>query len=65
MFAARSLFGLGAGGEVDIEVDGGIVRIEPVPGQGFVEEGGLLVIPPAGIALDDAAVRGMRDSDQL
>ncbi|MDQ3553954.1 MAG: hypothetical protein M3395_06050 [Chloroflexota bacterium] len=50
--------------EVEIEVDAGVVRIEPVAGQGFVEEGGRLVIPPAGIALDDAAVRGIRDLDQ-
>jgi len=62
--ALRSQVGLVAGGEVEIEVDGGIVRIEPVAGQGFIEEGGRLVIPPAGIALDDAAVRGMRDLDQ-
>ncbi|CAN5469322.1 hypothetical protein BH24CHL8_BH24CHL8_10190 [soil metagenome] len=62
--ALRSQVGLREGGEVEIEVDGGVVRIEPVAGQGFVTEAGLLVIPPLGAAIDDAAVRGMRDRDQ-
>ncbi len=60
----RGQVGLGEGGEVDIEVDGASIRVEPVAGRDFAEEGGLLVIPSLGLSLDDAAVRQLRDVDQ-
>ncbi len=60
----RGQVGLQDGGEVDIQLDGASLRIEAVVGSEFAEEGGLLVIPPLGIELDDAAVRQLRDVDQ-
>ena len=60
----RGQVGLKVGGEVDIEVDGALLRIVPVVGSEFAEERGLLVIPPLGIDLDDTAVRELRDADQ-
>ena len=44
----RDLIGLAGGGEVEIELDGGAIRIEPVGGSSLREEDGLLVIPSAG-----------------
>lgn len=60
----RGQVGLDEGGEVDIEVDGATIRVEPVAGRDFAEESGLLVIPSRGLSLDDAAVRELRDVDQ-
>ncbi len=51
-------------GEVEITVDGAGVRVEPIVGEGLVEIGGRLVIPAAGIVVDDALVRELRDADQ-
>jgi AbrB family looped-hinge helix DNA binding protein len=53
-----------APGEVEITVEGAAVRIEPVAGKGLVEVGGRLVIPAAGVAVDDALVRELRDGEQ-
>ena len=53
-----------APGEVEITVEGAAVRIEPVAGEGLVEVGGRLVIPAAGVAVDDALVRELRDGEQ-
>jgi antitoxin component of MazEF toxin-antitoxin module len=60
----RAQVGLLRGGEVELAVDGAAIRLEPVAGRDLVEEDGLLVIPPAGITLDDAAVRDLRHADQ-
>ncbi len=57
----RGQVGLQAGGEVEIEVDGASIRVEPAAGLVFAEERGLLVIPSLGLSLDDAAVRELRD----
>ena len=59
----RDLVGLSEG-EVEISCEGGAIRLEPVPGEGLVEEGGRLVIPPAGAVVDDDAVRELRLGDQ-
>ncbi len=61
--ALRDLIGLGEG-EVEISCEGGGIRLEPVPGEGLVEEGGRLVIPPGGTLVDDDAVRELRLGDQ-
>jgi hypothetical protein len=61
--ALRDRVGLRAG-EVEITADGAGVRIEPVAGEGLVEEAGRLVIPASGVAVDDALVRDLRDADQ-
>lgn len=60
----RNRIGLVGGGEVNLELDGAGVRIEPVVVSGFREDGGLLVIPSAGTSLSDAAVRELIDADR-
>ncbi len=51
-------------GEVELSCEGGGIRLESVPGEGLAEEGGRLVIPPGGAAVDDDAVRELRLGDQ-
>lgn len=53
----RSRIGLLGGGEVELELDGAAVRVEPVVGRELREDGGLLFIPAAGTPIDAAAVR--------
>ncbi len=62
--ALRALVGLGAGGEVEVALDGAAIRLEPVAGEGLADEAGFLVIPAAGFLLDDATVRELRHADQ-
>lgn len=49
--------GLAGGGEVEIEIDGAGIRIEPVTGNELREREGLLVIPATGTPIDDTGVR--------
>lgn len=51
-------------GEVQLIPDGSGVRIEPTAHEDVVEEGGRLVIPSSGTAIDDELVRVLRDADQ-
>jgi AbrB family looped-hinge helix DNA binding protein len=60
----RDRIGLSAGGEVELELDGAAVRIEPVAGTGLREEGGLLVIPASGVPITAASVRELVDADR-
>lgn len=60
----RDRIGLQAGGEVEIELDGASVRIEPVVGTDLREEGGLLFIPASGTPISAAAVRDLIDGDR-
>lgn len=60
----RDRVGLAAGGEVEIELDGAAIRIEPVPGSGLRETEGLLVVPASGTPLTAAAVRELLDTDR-
>ncbi|MEX2183658.1 MAG: AbrB/MazE/SpoVT family DNA-binding domain-containing protein [Chloroflexota bacterium] len=60
----RDRIGLTGGGEVDLELDGAAVRVEPVVGAGLREEGDLLMIPSVGTPIDDAAVRDLIDADR-
>jgi AbrB family looped-hinge helix DNA binding protein len=60
----RNRVGLGAGGEVDIEVDGAGLRIEPVTGAELREVDGLLIISAPGLFIDDALVRDLVDEDR-
>jgi AbrB family looped-hinge helix DNA binding protein len=62
--ALRNRIGLAGGGEVEIEVDGAAIRIEPVVGRELREEGGLLLIPATGTSIDDAVVRELIDVDR-
>ena len=60
--ALRDRVGLRAG-EVEIVADGAAIRIEPVVGEGLSAVGGRLVIPAAGVPIDDDLVRDLRDAD--
>jgi AbrB family looped-hinge helix DNA binding protein len=60
----RDRIGLAGGGEVELELDGSAVRIEPVSGHALREEAGLLVIPASGEALSAAFVRELIDADR-
>ena len=60
----RDRIGLAGGGEVEIELDGAAIRIEPVPGTELRVEGGLLVIPTTGAPIDDTLVRELIDADR-
>lgn len=60
----RSRIGLAGGGEVEIELDGAAIRIEPVAGAEIREHGGLLVIPTTGTPIDDTLVRELIDADR-
>ncbi len=60
----RDRVGLAAGGEVELELDGAAIRIEPVGGAGLRADGGLLVIPASGTPLTGAAVRELIDADR-
>ncbi|MDN5863101.1 MAG: AbrB/MazE/SpoVT family DNA-binding domain-containing protein [Salinisphaera sp.] len=60
--ALRDAVGLSAGA-VEIVVEGGGVRIEPLLGSGLVKKRGRLVIEGAA-ALEDDDVRSLRFADQ-
>jgi AbrB family looped-hinge helix DNA binding protein len=62
--ALRNRIGLAGGGEVEIEVDGAAIRIEPVVGGELREESGLLLIPATGMSIDDALMRELIDVDR-
>jgi AbrB family looped-hinge helix DNA binding protein len=62
--ALRDRIGLASGGEVELELDGAAVRIEPIGGSTLTEVGGLLVIPATGTPLTGAAVRELIDADR-
>ena len=60
----RDRIGLAGGGEVELELDGAAVRIEPISGTDFREVGGRLVIPASGGPITNAAVRELIDADR-
>jgi AbrB family looped-hinge helix DNA binding protein len=60
----RDRIGLAGGGEVELELDGAAVRIEPVVGRELREDAGLLFIPTAGTPITAAAVRGLIEADR-
>ena len=60
----RDRIGLAGGGEVELELDGAAVRIEPVGGTELREDGGLLVIPATGKPLTGVAVRELIDAER-
>lgn len=51
-------------GVVEVVTDGAALRVEPIAGEVLDERSGRLVIPPGGVAMDDEAVRVLRDADQ-
>lgn len=60
----RDRIGLAGGGEVELELDGAAIRIEPVAGSELREEGGMLFIPTVGTPIDNALVRELIDADR-
>jgi len=51
-------------GEVEVTADGTGLRVEPIASESLEQRDGLLVIPPAGAAIDDALVSRLRDADR-
>jgi AbrB family looped-hinge helix DNA binding protein len=51
-------------GEVEIDVDGAALRVEPVAGSSLERRDGWLVIPSAGVTLTADEVGSLRDGDQ-
>jgi AbrB family looped-hinge helix DNA binding protein len=62
--ALRAQVGLDEGGEVDVDIQGAAILIEPVAGHDLIEVDGMLVIPSTGPAIDVETVRRWRLSDQ-
>ena len=60
----RNRVGLAGGGEVEMELDGAAIRIEPVAGAELVEEEGFLVVPGTGSTFGRETVRGLIDADR-
>jgi AbrB family looped-hinge helix DNA binding protein len=60
----RDRVGLAGGGEVELELDGAAIRIEPVAGDELVDEEGFLVVPPTGSTFGRSDVREMIDADR-
>jgi len=60
----RDRIGLAEGGEVELELDGAAVRIEPVSGSDVKSVAGLLVIPATGTPLTGDLVRELIDADR-
>lgn len=62
--AMRHRIGLAHGGEVEVQLDGATIRIEPIAGSELREDGGLLLIPSVGTPVTDALVRELIDADR-
>ena len=60
----RDRVGLTGGGEVELELDGAAIRLEPVGGGELREDGGLLFIPAVGTPVTGVAVRELIDADR-
>ncbi len=59
----RTQLGLGPG-VVDVVADGAGIRVEPLAAESLDERDGRLVIPAAGVVVDDDSVRSLRYADQ-
>jgi len=62
--ALRERIGLAGGGEVELELDGAAVRIEPIAGSDLREEAGRLVIPASGGPITNGAIRELIDAER-
>ena len=49
-------------GEVEVSAHGASLRVEPLSEQALEERDGRLVIPAAGVKIDDDVVRSLRDA---
>ncbi len=59
----RAQVGLGPG-LVELTIDGGAIRLEPVASDRLVECNGRLVVPASGEDIDDDLVQALRHADQ-
>lgn len=62
--AIREQAGVYGSTEVDVELDGAAIRIEPVTAGDLVEEDGRLVIPSSGVPVTAEMVECLRDADR-
>jgi AbrB family looped-hinge helix DNA binding protein len=62
--AIRERTGLLRGGEVEVQLDGSTIRLEPVVGTEVAQEGRFLVIPSTGTPISGETVRGLIDDDR-
>ena len=62
--ALRARVGLSVPAAVDVVVDGSAIRIEPVVGDGLVEQDGILVIPSTGAPITNEMILELRDADR-
>ncbi len=60
----RDRIGLTHGGEVQLELDGGGVRIDPVSSGELIEEDGFLFIPATGEPITNEMVLELIDADR-
>jgi bifunctional DNA-binding transcriptional regulator/antitoxin component of YhaV-PrlF toxin-antitoxin module len=51
-------------GEVEVTAEGTGLHVEPLAGESLDERGGRLLIPSAGVPIDDDLVRSLRDAGQ-
>lgn len=51
-------------GEVEVFAEGATLRVEAIALESLEERGGRLVIPAAGVVIDDDDVRTLRGADQ-
>lgn len=51
-------------GELEVFVEGAGLRIQPIAGDELVEQNGVLVVPPAGVRVDDDMIAALRNADQ-
>lgn len=62
--AIREQIGLYGASDVEVEVDGAGVRIEPAADGDLAEEDGRLVIPAGGAVVTADAIERLRDADR-
>lgn len=62
--AIREQAGVYGATEVEIELDGAAIRIEPATSGNLAEEDGRLVIPSTGTPLTTEMVESLRDADR-
>ena len=62
--AIREQVGIYGATEVEIDLDGAAIRIEPVSDGTLAEEDGRLVIPRSGAAVTAESVDRLRDADR-
>ncbi|MFN8520159.1 MAG: AbrB/MazE/SpoVT family DNA-binding domain-containing protein [Chloroflexota bacterium] len=62
--AIREQVGVYGAAEVDIELDGAAIRVEPVTTHSLAEEDGRLVIPATGTSVTAEMVERLKDADR-